>query len=254
MNSTTTRSFGWSLALHVSCCIALLVVVARPIQEITPAITARDIFRLVPYSESVSQSGPSGDLAPTVRMPELPRIKILPVPEEIQQSPAPQTVNSTPRTNTPTVSSGSQRVSFDQYQRLHGLLTSSSRKPSTATTSNSRRINAGDFAYNGPSATNHSAATPASSSELSENFISGLLSELKRSYADREAGLAGLSVEVEFTLGADGRLKTSRLLTSSGQTEFDQAVLDALQRVQLANCPPDAVGCRFKTKFIVPNL
>ncbi|MFT3866913.1 MAG: TonB family protein [Nibricoccus sp.] len=253
MNSSITRSFSWSLALHVSCCALLCIVIARPQHEFIPAVTPRDIFRLVPSSEAVSNPGPSSDTAPTVRIPELPRIKISPAADNSQPQTSAQPTRSVSQANAPIASTQSQRVSFDRYRRMHGLSNGSPRKPIPVANSNGRRINVADFAYNGTATTAPSSSDSVNSSELNENFISGLLFELKRSYAGREAGFAGLSVEVEFVLGPNGRLKTSQLLTSSGQAEFDQAVLEALQHVQLVNCPADAAGRRFKTRFVISN-
>jgi TonB family protein len=261
--SSTTQSFAWSLALHLSCGAAMLLVVAQPLREITPAILPGEIINLVQSPQPTPQSGSIGDTLPSVSMPELPRPVYKPAPAAEETEPAVQNTASIPvarptaRPSTPSSPSKSEHMTIDRYRQLHGIAGNPTRKPAIPTTQKIRKINPGDFAYSGAPAASSNNLSPSANSAipsgLGEEFLAGLLAELQRSYADHEVAFAGLCTEVEFTVGDNGRLNSTRLITSSGSGEFDQAVMAALQRVRLNHCPAEAVGRSIKANFRVPN-
>lgn len=79
-----------------------------------------------------------------------------------------------------------------------------------------------------------------------------LLAQKIKAELDERPGVgAGLIVEVELRILADGSLRNVTISKSSGSSEFDQAVLDALGKIQL---PPRPAGLSELQRFPIRGV
>lgn len=82
------------------------------------------------------------------------------------------------------------------------------------------------------------------------SFAEALLRDLQEALVT--AGFpAGLAAKVEFSFGADGVIKHARILTSSSDRRFDDAVLQAFRAVRVRGFSAGEVGHRFDIRFRV---
>jgi TonB family protein len=252
MNATTAQPFALSLALHLACGVALVAVLARPIQEIAAPMRPENPFSIVSFEPGTATTSDSQATGQTVRFPSLPKLpQFVPAPDSDNSTPAPQTTAvATPAALT---RAAPARISIEEYRRSHGLTTSRAEKPAQVRVLNAPRVNVADFAFHGGEGNKSASIASDGSAGVGSDFGARLLAELRRSYSNSEAAFAGLAAQVEFTLNSDGSLKNARLLESSGSAEFDQAVLSTFNRVKASGFLPSEIGKSFRVRFHVAD-
>jgi protein TonB len=88
--------------------------------------------------------------------------------------------------------------------------------------------------------------------EYAKHVYSLLLKEVRYPSAARAGKLEGRAV-VHFSVALDGRIKSRRVIKSSGHTILDQAALEAVDRLkQLPPFPPDMKKEAASQNFTLP--
>jgi TonB family protein len=252
MNATSAQPFALSLALHLVCGVALVAVLARPIQEIAAPTRPENPFSIVPSDPGSATTSGAQAAAQTVRFPSLPKLpKFVPAPESDDAASAPQT--TAVATLAALTRAAPARISIEEYRHSHGLPTNRIERPAPVRSLNVPRVNVADFAFRGGEGNKSATVAGDGSAGVGSDFGARLLTELRRSYSNSEAAFAGLSAQVEFTLNSDGGLKNARLIEPSGSSDFDQAVLSTFNRVKASGFLPSEIGKSFRVRFHVAD-
>ena len=138
----------------------------------------------------------------------------------------------------------SKRMSYDEYQKSLGNKTSPSQKTSGGGAgAPGPRVDASGIkkgVTGGTGAGSKGAggtALSAAEGERMERYESMLIQRLREAH-EKPGGLSDLlTADVQFTMAANGSFSGVRIVRSSGNTEFDQSVLEAFGRVKMPARP-----------------
>ena len=246
MNESVTRGLGISATFHVALVLALVAAAAlwvrKPAPTLEPLVlTLTSDGSMTPRVETILPPATK----PLFNAPRLPA----PSPQP-QSSPATPAIARpeapAPKPKPQIVPTAPQRLTMEQFQRLHG--NASAKTPAPLSPISTPRIEVPVFAPIAVSTPSYAVQATDAEAQL---FTAALLGILQGAYTSIGAEEKGLSCPVEFTLQSDGRVHTCKLQRSSGNRLFDEAVLTALKRVKV-NAPPRAfVGTAIRTTFQV---
>jgi len=158
---------------------------------------------------------------------------------------SPQKSSTSPLALPKPIVSPRARMSFDDYQKLHA------EKPTVESTVVTP-VAPPDFPKTNPASVPND--TPTSQAPLGDDaqlqsFNAELVQKLRAAYRSMGTEDSALHCRIEFVLSAAGRVASSRILKSSGNAAFDNAVLDALSRVSVSGPPQTFIGVSLRTTF-----
>lgn len=138
----------------------------------------------------------------------------------------------------------SKKLSYAEYQKSLGNKTSPAQKaPSSGVGAAVPRIDASGIKKGVAGATGAGSkgaggtALSAAEGERMARYFAMLISRLRDAH-EKPAGLSDLlNAEVQFTLAANGVISGVRIIRSSGNSEFDQSVVEAFSRVRMPARP-----------------
>ncbi|MGA2051685.1 MAG: TonB family protein [Opitutales bacterium] len=237
-----------AVLLHILLLAALLVYFwkTRP-----PPLSADDhVFELVsqsPAAESASAPAPS-PATPSVKMPQLPSVPKMPPLPPVTPT-VPKSAPPLPTTKLPTPIAATQPTSpvetYQEWLKQHPMSATSS---STSHTQPTRPVphvgvdsTAIDKELKSIENSNPNGSQSGSPSKgMTDNYLAGLRARLQAAYENPPSLLdAGLTAVVEITINADGQVTERKIVRSSGNATFDEAVQEALDRVTVVDPPPN---------------
>lgn len=137
-----------------------------------------------------------------------------------------------------------KRLSYEDYVKNNSGKTTPSQKAAAKTTGGAGpRVDAGGI-KKGVTGAIGAGSTGAGGKALSaaegaamERYFSMLITRLREGH-EKPGGLSDLlNAEVQFTVAANGAISGVRIVRSSGNTDFDQSVLEAFSRVKMPARP-----------------
>lgn len=256
MTERVSNSLAVSALAHAAVVVvAGLLVSLAPISKIEILPTTTPTFVLVaPEVASQLNSSPdkSGNPAATVSLPPIPKPVISRPPPEIVLDTTPRpspsgkpTPETQAHTRTPAAVSRPQ-MSFKNFEAAHTKSPASTGRPVT-------RIAAPSFteAILDAQAIGSSARKNSEDDAATRSFNAELIQKLHTAYQPTGMEDSSFFCRIEFVLGAQGHVASSRILMSSGNRIFDNAVLEALSRVRVSTPPSALVGTPLTTTFQV---
>jgi TonB family protein len=266
MNPATTRdsertplAFGLAVGLHVLVAIYLMFYFWTHRAPMTMA--TEQVFELVSSPSSASASSPSPNPAPTpshasasITAPPLPPIaKMPPLPPPPHNTPStpsppkpvpPPPPTPTAMTQTTTTPATTKPMTYAQYLMEHPLSTAPTQPSHAQTTPRAvPKVGLSDASILNQltkmEASSPSAQTGPAGKASTSDYIASLRARLQAAY-ESPPGLndPSLSALVQITIDADGRVTGRRLVKSSGNAAYDEAVVEALARVTSVDPPP----------------
>jgi TonB family protein len=244
MNAPLSRYLSLSVAAHVVIVtIAVLsAVIFVPVNH--PSIESK-VFTLV--SDRTAGEKPTAranDLATAmIRLPAIarPLVTASPLPRPPAQPVVTQAPSTMPAKEPALVTSPRMRI--DEFRTLHP----SPRVPEHVRPQAAPRIVVDAFDNSSASPSAHSS--PGGSTDEKSAFIAGLVQRLRNAAGVIGQDGAGLACRIEITLSSNGSVQSSRILTSSGNRSFDQAVLAALKQIKPATPPAFLAGTPLRMTF-----
>jgi TonB family protein len=252
-----TERISHSLAVSVITHAALVVVAVlllAPISkiEIRPAPTTSFVL-VSSESRGALTSANNHEHKPLVSLPSIPRPAVRqPVVNHSTESASSTPVTiPTPSPASPTRSkpavSGQPRMTFKDYLIRHGEKQPAENKINAQVAPPSfSKIDAPSLPNTAPS-----AQTDPVDDARSESFNAELIQRLRDAYRPFGAEDNALSCRIEFVLVTSGHIASSKILRSSGNPAFDNAVREALARVRLSTPPERLIGVPLTTTFQV---
>lgn len=255
MHERAANAFFLSTLLHGTV-VALVVALAFVAHRQRPPAA---VFELVagPPTDLAATEAPalgSPDGSVEVKIPRVPAHRVLPEPEERQaQEERAAAARPEPR---PTQES---RMSYDQYLKKYGRPPAAKTGPTGAPRPIATpRINPKGIAegvLGGSPNSKGGGGGRAMTAELHsalDAYLARLQTALHQNL-EKPPGLSDLlSADVEFLVAADGTLTQVRISRSSGNAGFDQACVEAFNRVGSIGPKPDGKsatwGMRFRMK------
>lgn len=257
MYANSPGAVSLSICLHAAV-IGTLVWVSATLNRVPP-ITPTDIELVnlddIELGEKTEVPGPA-DGPPRLRIRK-PNIKAAPKPQP--QPPAQQAeMREAPKTPTKPNAANNKPApkgtTYDQFKsknagqlKQNAQATSNSRSTGKIQRVNSDRIQrelseAGD---RGPSGTGGNKLTLAAQ----DAYFARLSQALQMAFILPSGMSELLRAQVEFTLGADGSLTNIRVVKSSGEADFDRAVVEAFRKVRTIGPFPGGKGGTFSLNF-----
>jgi len=262
MDTTTTRdrertplAFGLAVGLHVLVAIYLMFYFWTHRTPMTMA--TEQVFELVSSpSSAAAAAAPSTPshanasvqappLPPIAKMPPLP-----PPPHNVPTTPSPPKPvtpplpTPTPTTTTATTVPATKPMTYEQYLKEHPLSTAPTQPSHTQTTARAvPKVGLSDASILSQltkmEASSPSAQTEPAGKASTSDYIASLRARLQAAY-ESPPGLndPSLSALVQITIDADGRVTARKLVRSSGNAAYDEAVVEALARVTSVDPPP----------------
>lgn len=253
MTERISSSLAVSVATH-----AVVIVIAgfllSPISkiEILPAPTTS--FVLIESEARKDQiSAINNESQPLISLPPIPKPVIAQTitehtSEGVSLTPVPANKPSVVRPKTPKPVVGNQsRMSFDDYQAVHTKRPTPENKIVT-------HITPPRFHETKPTTLSSNASTSRTTFENDaqlRSFNAELIQRLRDAYLPVGAEDSALSCRIEFVLASAGRIASVKILKSSGNPVFDNAVLEAVGRVRVSTPPQAFIGVPLTTIFQV---
>jgi len=253
-NSRTPLAFGLSALLHGLVAGALAAFfLAHP----TPEILSSQFMELVAVpstSDVVSDAATSTPADSSINVPNLSALANSKPAEPIQQNlpPSNEPPQPTPRPSTskpvvtrvpgPRANLSPGTVSYADWLKTHPSATTSTRGtprtiPNVAVDVSglTKRL---DQMGNRAGTASHSGQTSTAANGSSDDYDAKLIKRVNDVFAPPQ-GNDGLSADISLTIAPDGSIMDKKLIRSSGNDIFDNAVQLALARLSNVDPPPD---------------
>lgn len=253
MRANSPGAISLSVGLHAAL-IGTLVWASAVLNQV-PQIQPLDLdFTLVDDIEIGDKTEIPGppDGPPRLRV-KRPNIKPAPKPSPAaapEAASTPENSTKTPAKNSPANAKAQPKgaTTYDKFaQQNANQLKQNSKANSTPGKSTPKSVRGalGEFSDRGPSGTNGTKLTAAAL----DVYFGKLSNALKMAFV-LPSGLSELlKAQVEFQIGADGSLSSIRIVKSSGEPEFDRAVVEAFRKVRTIGPFPGGKGGVFSMKF-----
>lgn len=254
MRANSPGAFSLSFGLHAALVGALVWVSLNfnRAPEVSPMVFDMVDLDDIAIGEKTEMPGPpNGPLAlgvPRVRFKAPKMAKPTPPPpdEPARSDPA------KPGKNTPAPKPNQKGVSYDQFKNQNAKdLARNAQATNTSRTARTSRIDSGrieremgEFSRTA-SGTNGSKATIAAF----DAYYNKLNRALQMAFILPTGVSELLEAKVQFYLAADGSLSAVKIIKSSGEPEFDQAVLEAFRKVRSIGSLPGFKGGTYALTF-----
>lgn len=210
-------------------------------------------------------------------VPEIPKIAPKQAPEQPTQAPAPtptpkpsqapatkkeapkQAAPSPQKSPTPAAAAAPQTVSFSDFQKKHGSTSNS--KQTKKTSGSSKPVNVpkidvsgitGDLSRmrisGGGGGTGGAGPGGVSATDF-DRWKSAVYLRIDAVWERPETAVEGIEARVAFEVTANGTITKIRVEKSSGNSVFDQSILQALRMVGRVQPPPGGVAIQVAAPF-----
>lgn len=191
--------------------------------------------------------------------PPAPEPEPVPAPRPTPTTPAPQPTPPPAPTPAPTPApQAPQMVSLNEFRRQHGQprrqparqqparqtvvapsVSSSNLRVEVPASTNTGGVASGRSVSGSGGVSMGGSGGSGGGGAMQENYLNRIRRILDSSWNRPTHLPKGLSVDAEFRVGLDGRISLTRLLRTSGNSEFDETVRQAFQNAARAPSPPN---------------
>lgn len=246
MKPNSRQGFVLSVVLHLgmAATVALVTLYQPPVK---PAVT---VFELVSAPPPPAEEGPAQEDEIQFSVPKTrpPPRRVPPPPERRPEPPVPVPQKTpAPKKQPPPPP---EKISYEEFIRKQGQPKVTAPKK-TAPRPLPPRIDTRFSPTLRESVINLESLNALSDLEQSalDSYISRLKAALKRVW-DKPVGLAhSMAAVVEFDLAASGRISGVRITSPSGNSQFDQSVLESFTTLGTAGTTPDGKPMRLRLTF-----
>jgi len=171
-----------------------------------------------------------------------------PKPRVVEKKPTPVQIKPAPEEPILKIEPVREKVSFDDFAQQHGKPTAktSAKPPAPIKT---RSIDVGQVTSAVETKVTVGAGGTAMSTQevaLSKAYVALIIQRIRQSL--ESAGINDVrSVGVEFRVSLEGAISNARIVTPSGSSKFDQAVLAAFRSIRPIGRPPTGRAEKFET-------